>query len=138
MKQVENIYDIPRIEEYHDEVFNFSCYSIGDEIRTYQYANGDLMIEVCIISNENEIMDKEKLSDLITQEGIKYFSLMMYVGGTLIVSDSNCQWTKDIEDNCDQELIDRANAYSQQSHADSVAYSAAYNGFIEGYRFAVK
>ena len=81
-KLVKNIYDIPGIEELMNEVFEFGSYSLSDNIRSYSANIHDIyenqVIEVCIISEENEVLASETLTDLTTQENISYFSMAWY------------------------------------------------------------
>ena len=76
--KVKNIYDIPGIEDLIDEVFEFGSYTLSDNIRSYSIQEDDLAVEICIVSDENEILADEILKDLTTQENISYFSMSWY------------------------------------------------------------
>jgi len=76
--KVKNIHDIPNIEHLLNESFEFGSYSISDQIRSYKLEKDSICIEVCIISNENEILREELLSDLITQQDMFYFDITWY------------------------------------------------------------
>ena len=74
--RVNNIYDIPDIDKYMDEVFSFQCYSDGAHI--YHYNEGLECIEVSIHSMDNYFENKLTLSDLIDKELVGYMSFTKY------------------------------------------------------------
>ena len=71
---VNEIHEIPGIEKYLDYKFQFQCFSFEDNLKNFscQTVTG-LVLKIEICSDETLIFHEEKLTDLVTEPGIKFF-----------------------------------------------------------------
>jgi hypothetical protein len=78
-KKVKSVNDIPNIEHLLNKEFSFGSYVFSDSIRSYYLdIEENKTIQVILISDENEMLSKELLSDLITQENLFYFEWSIF------------------------------------------------------------
>lgn len=73
---VSSISKIPNIEMFLGHHLKFSCYNFDDNIRTYEFSfEVETIYEFNIIcSNKEPILDRVLFDDLMTFEGLSYFS----------------------------------------------------------------
>jgi len=77
-KDVDNILDIPNIENWLDEVFTLSCYDIkGDKVLFYECFKDNVCCDINIYMDKHPFLieGQKKLSDLIMIENIGMFEM---------------------------------------------------------------
>jgi hypothetical protein len=79
-KDVKEIQDIPNIENYLGYGFKFGTYSKDSEIASYSIENGIFDIEICVISDQNELFS-DLFDNIITQENIQFLSFGIWKHG---------------------------------------------------------
>lgn len=76
-KDVDNILDIPNIENWLDVIFTLACYDAGDRILYYNATVDNVTCDVNISLDKDQtlISGESKLSDLIMLDDIGMFEL---------------------------------------------------------------
>ena len=81
MKEVQNILQIPTIENYVDSIFLMKVYDVDDNTIIYNYKDFDyrIQIEVCVICEPLKYINGSlKGFDLFTIENCVYFSFAVF------------------------------------------------------------
>lgn len=74
---VNQIHDMP-LEDHLNDIYNFACFSYDDHIWCFSKKKGGCLYELNVICEEESYFKKEKLSDLITRNNIKYLSFSIW------------------------------------------------------------
>ena len=77
-KDVDNILDIPNIEQWLDDIFTLSCYDLkGDKVLFYTCIKDNICCDIIIYMDKHPclIEGEKKLSDLIMLDDVGLFEM---------------------------------------------------------------